>query len=57
MSQFFQIYLENFQLWLVKQVVEIVCQGGVIVYFIDLFYVLGCCIGEKIVVDCICCIC
>lgn len=57
MSQFFYIYLDNLQVWLINQVVEIVCKGGVIVYFIDFGYVLGCKIEDKGVMEWICCIC
>ncbi|HBO2510770.1 TPA: threonylcarbamoyl-AMP synthase, partial [Pseudomonas aeruginosa] len=46
MSQFFQIHPENPQPRLVKQAVEIVRQGGVIVYPTDSSYALGCRIGE-----------
>lgn len=51
MSQFFQIHPENPQPRLVKQAVEIVRQGGVIVYPTDSSYALGCRIGEKPAVD------
>ncbi len=51
MSQFFQIHPENPQPRLVKQAVEIVRQGGVIVYPTDSSYALGCRIGEKTAVD------
>ena len=51
MSQFFQIHPENPQPRLVKRAVEIVRQGGVIVYPTDSSYALGCRIGEKTAVD------
>lgn len=47
MSQFFQIHPENPQLRLIKQAVEIVRSGGVIVYPTDSGYALGCQIGAK----------
>jgi len=51
MSQFFQIHPENPQARLIKQAVEIVRQGGVIVYPTDSSYALGCRIGEKSAVE------
>ena len=51
MSQFFQIHAENPQDRLVKQAVEIVEQGGVIVYPTDSGYALGCALGEKNALD------
>jgi len=47
MSQFFQIHPDNPQHRLVKQVVEILRSGGVIVYPTDSGYALGCAIGDK----------
>jgi tRNA threonylcarbamoyl adenosine modification protein (Sua5/YciO/YrdC/YwlC family) len=47
MSQFFAIHPETPQLRLVRQAVEIVRQGGVIVYPTDSAYALGCHIGDK----------
>lgn len=47
MSQFFQIHPENPQSRLIKQAVEIVRSGGVIVYPTDSGYALGCQIGAK----------
>ena len=47
MSQFFYIHDENPQARLINQVVEILKQGGVIVYPSDSGYALGCMIGEK----------
>lgn len=46
-SQFFQIHPENPQPRLIKQAVEIVKAGGVIVYPTDSSYALGCLIGDK----------
>ena len=47
MSQFFQIHPENPQARLIRQVVEIVRSGGVIVYPTDSAYALGCMLGNK----------
>ncbi len=47
MSQFFQIHPDNPQARLVRQAVEIVNKGGVIIYPTDSSYALGCHIGDK----------
>ena len=47
MSQYFEIHPENPQLRLIKQAVDIIHQGGVIVYPTDSSYALGCHIGDK----------
>lgn len=47
MSQFFQIHAENPQPRLVKQAVEVIRQGGVMVYPTDSSYALGCRMGDK----------
>ena len=47
MSQFFQIHPENPQQRLIKQAVEIINKGGVVVYPTDCAYALGCHIGDK----------
>jgi len=47
MSQYFDIHPENPQKRLIKQAVEIIHQGGVIVYPTDSSYALGCHIGDK----------
>lgn len=47
MSQFFQIHPENPQARLVRQAVDIIEQGGVIVYPTDSGYALGCQLGNK----------
>jgi len=47
MSQFFTIHPENPQLRLIKQTIQIIRQGGVIVYPTDSSYALGCHIGDK----------
>ncbi len=51
MSQFFQIHPENPQARLVRQAVEIVRRGGVIVYPTDSSYALGCQLGDKRALD------
>ncbi len=47
MSQFFEIHPDNPQARLIYRSVEIVRQGGVIVYPTDSSYALGCHIGDK----------
>ena len=47
LSQFFQIHPETPQLRLIRQAVEIINKGGVIVYPTDCAYALGCHIGDK----------
>jgi len=47
MSQFFQIHPENPQPRLIDKAVEIIRQGGVIVYPTDSGYALGCLLGDK----------
>ena len=47
MSQFFQIHPENPQARLVRQAVDIIRAGGVVVYPTDSAYALGCHIGDK----------
>ena len=51
MAQFFEIHPENPQLRLIKQAVEIIHKGGVIVYPTDSSYALGCHIGDKTAMD------
>ncbi|NWN92183.1 threonylcarbamoyl-AMP synthase [Marinobacter adhaerens] len=51
MSQFFQIHPENPQKRLIKQAVEILRNGGVVVYPTDSGYALGCHLGEKPAAD------
>src|SRR5690606_14022166 len=46
-SQFFQIHAENPQPRLIKQAVDIIRKGGVVVYPTDSAYALGCQIGDK----------
>lgn len=47
MAQFFEIHPENPQPRLIRRTVDILLQGGVIVYPTDSSYALGCQIGEK----------
>ena len=47
MSQYFEIHQQNPQKRLIKQAVEIIDNGGVIVYPTDSSYALGCHIGDK----------
>ena len=51
MSQFFQIHPQNPQPRLIKQAVEIIKAGGVIVYPTDSSYAIGCHIGDKAAVE------
>jgi len=51
MAQFFQIHPENPQARLIHRTVEILGQGGVIVYPTDSCYALGCAIGDKNAMD------
>ena len=51
MSQFFYIHPENPQICLINQAVEILRNGGVIVYPTDSGYALGCMIGDKHAMD------
>ncbi|WP_370523757.1 Sua5/YciO/YrdC/YwlC family protein, partial [Brevundimonas sp. P7753] len=46
-SQFFQIHPENPQARLIKQAVEIIRAGGVVIYPTDSSYAIGCQIGDK----------
>jgi tRNA threonylcarbamoyl adenosine modification protein (Sua5/YciO/YrdC/YwlC family) len=50
-SQFFQIHPENPQPRLVRQAVDIIRAGGVVVYPTDSAYALGCHIGDKSALD------
>jgi tRNA threonylcarbamoyl adenosine modification protein (Sua5/YciO/YrdC/YwlC family) len=47
MAQFFTIHPENPQTRLIRQAVDIIHQGGIIVYPTDTSYALGCHIGDK----------
>lgn len=47
MSQFFSIHPDNPQPRLIQQAVQVLRQGGVIVYPTDSCYALGCRIGDK----------
>lgn len=47
MSQFFQIHPDNPQARLVHRAVEIIREGGVVVYPTDSSYAIGCHLGDK----------
>lgn len=47
MAQFFQMHPDNPQMRLVRQAVEIVNRGGLVIYPTDSSYALGCRIGDK----------
>lgn len=47
MSQFFQIHPDNPQLRLIHRAIDLLRDGGVIVYPTDSSYALGCLIGDK----------
>lgn len=51
MSQFFQIHPDNPQARLIKQTVEMLKQGAVIVYPTDSAYALGCHLSDKKALD------
>lgn len=51
MSQFFQIHPDNPQPRLIRQAVEMLRQGAVIVYPTDSAYALGCHLGDKKALD------
>lgn len=51
MSQFFQIHPQNPQARLIKQAVEIIRRGGVVVYPTDSSYAIGCQIGDKAAIE------
>lgn len=50
-SQFFQVHPETPQPRLIKQAVEIIRSGGVVIYPTDSSYALGCRLGEKNAVE------
>jgi len=51
MAQFFSIHPDNPQVRLIRQAVEILQRGGLIVYPTDSAYALGCHIGDKLALD------
>jgi tRNA threonylcarbamoyl adenosine modification protein (Sua5/YciO/YrdC/YwlC family) len=51
MTQYFNIHPESPQKRLINQAVDIIRQGGVVVYPTDSCYALGCHLGEKEAVD------
>ncbi|WP_371377127.1 L-threonylcarbamoyladenylate synthase [Thalassotalea aquiviva] len=54
MSQFFYMHPDNPQQRLIKQAVDIIHNGGVVVYPTDSGYALGCHIGDKKALERIC---
>lgn len=54
MSQFFYVHPDNPQGRLINQAVEILNQGGVVVYPTDSGYAIGCMVGDKQAMDRIC---
>jgi len=50
-SQYFELHPENPQLRLIRRAVDIVRDGGLIVYPTDSCYALGCHIGDKDALD------
>lgn len=51
MALFLQIHPENPQNRLIKQAVEVIQRGGLVVYPTDSAYALGCHIGDKLALD------
>lgn len=51
MGQYFQIHVDNPQPRLIKQAVDIIKSGGVVVYPTDTTYALACMIGNKTAID------
>ena len=51
MSQYFQLHPVNPQTRLVKQAVDMLREGAVVVYPTDSAYALGCHIGDKKALD------
>jgi len=49
--KFFQIHAENPQPRLVRQAVDVIRRGGVIIYPADSSYAMGCGVGEKAALD------
>jgi len=51
MSQYFEIHPDNPQARLIKQAVDIINNGGVIIYPTDSSYAIGCHLGDKKAMD------
>ena len=51
MSQYFEIHPDNPQSRLIKQAVEIINKGGVVIYPTDSSYAIGCHLGDKKAMD------
>lgn len=54
MAQFYEIHPDNPQPRLIKHAVDIIHQGGVIIYPTDSCYALGCHLGDKTAIERIC---
>ncbi|WP_341501342.1 L-threonylcarbamoyladenylate synthase [Gallaecimonas sp. GXIMD4217] len=54
MSQFFYVHPENPQARLINQAVDIIKNGGVVVYPTDSGYAIGCLIGDKSALEKLC---
>lgn len=54
MSQFFSIHPDNPQVRLLRQAVDIINKGGVVVYPTDSGYALGCHLGDKKALERVC---
>ncbi len=51
MSQYFEIHPDNPQARLIKQAVDIINKGGVVIYPTDSIYAIGCHLGDKKAMD------
>lgn len=51
MSQYFEIHPDNPQSRLIKQAVDIINNGGVVIYPTDSIYAIGCHLGDKKAMD------
>jgi len=51
MSLYFEIHPDNPQNRLIKQAVEIINKGGVVIYPTDSSYAIGCHLGDKKAMD------
>ncbi len=51
MSQYFEVHPENPQSRFIKQAVDIINQGGVVIYPTDSSYAIGCHLGDKKAMD------
>lgn len=51
MSQYFEVHSDNPQVRLIKQAVDIINDGGVVIYPTDSSYAIGCHLGDKKAMD------